>query len=155
MHLFVSGNFVAMGTMEPDIGIWDLDVVDSLEPAVVLRGEKPQLKKKKKKKMEKVRPSQMFYFQNCNSIRSNFNCSNFIFILPKLKIFRFFCVDTERFLFYLFCCDRKSWIKFQFPEMFSDFPTILILFPSVTYQDHKSAFHKFISCFTNERFLWL
>lgn len=38
-------NLVAMGTMEPDIEIWDLDVVDSLEPAYVLQG----VRKKKKK----------------------------------------------------------------------------------------------------------
>jgi hypothetical protein len=54
------GNFVAIGTMEPDIELWNLDVVDSMYPDAILgqgsedaeNAEKP--KKKKKKKSKKV-----------------------------------------------------------------------------------------------------
>ena len=41
------GNFVAVGTMEPHIDIWDLDLVDTLEPVA-------SLGKRKKKKLKKV-----------------------------------------------------------------------------------------------------
>ena len=41
------GNYVASGTMESDIHVWDLDVVDTVEPAFTLAG----MKKKKKKKV--------------------------------------------------------------------------------------------------------
>ena len=33
------GNFVAIGTMQPAIEIWDLDVMDGAEPAAILGGE--------------------------------------------------------------------------------------------------------------------
>ncbi|KAF2875018.1 WD40-repeat-containing domain protein [Massariosphaeria phaeospora] len=54
------GNFVAIGTMDPDIELWNLDVVDSMYPDAILgqgaedaeNAEKP--KKKKKKKSKKV-----------------------------------------------------------------------------------------------------
>jgi len=41
-------NFVAVGTMEPHIDIWDLDMVDTLEPVV-------SLGRRKRKKSKKVR----------------------------------------------------------------------------------------------------
>ncbi|CAH0016163.1 unnamed protein product [Clonostachys rhizophaga] len=47
------GNFVAIGTMDPDIEIWDLDTIDCMYPNAILGqkktagGEKPKKKKKK------------------------------------------------------------------------------------------------------------
>jgi periodic tryptophan protein 1 len=52
------GNFVAIGTMEPDIELWNLDVMDSMYPDAILGqgsedmdgADKPKKKKKKKSK---------------------------------------------------------------------------------------------------------
>eukprot|EP01103_Thecamoeba_quadrilineata_P015250 TRINITY_DN4755_c0_g1_i1.p1 TRINITY_DN4755_c0_g1~~TRINITY_DN4755_c0_g1_i1.p1 ORF type:complete len:337 (-),score=54.07 TRINITY_DN4755_c0_g1_i1:202-1212(-) len=51
-----SGNFVAIGTFNPEIEIWNLDILDNVEPSITLGGEKkkdqspkrPSQKKKKK-----------------------------------------------------------------------------------------------------------
>ncbi|XP_014502643.1 uncharacterized WD repeat-containing protein C17D11.16 isoform X2 [Vigna radiata var. radiata] len=43
------GNFIAVGSMEPSIEIWDLDVIDAVQPCVVLGGLEEKKKKGKKK----------------------------------------------------------------------------------------------------------
>ena len=48
-----AGNLVALGTMEPTIEIWDLDVMESIGPAFTL-GSQPEKKKKKSKKVSKT-----------------------------------------------------------------------------------------------------
>lgn len=49
------GNFAAIGTMDPEIEIWNLDIVDNVYPDCVLGGdpmlEAPSKKKKKKKRV--------------------------------------------------------------------------------------------------------
>ncbi|XP_019456056.1 PREDICTED: uncharacterized WD repeat-containing protein C17D11.16-like [Lupinus angustifolius] len=47
-----TGNFIAVGSMEPAIEIWDLDVIDEVQPCVVLGGIVEKKKKGKKKSIK-------------------------------------------------------------------------------------------------------
>ena len=38
-------NLLAVGTMEPYINIWDLDVIDTVEPVLILGSKKKKSKK--------------------------------------------------------------------------------------------------------------
>lgn len=49
-NFFWSGNFVAVGTMSPHIDIWDVDVVDCIEPAFQLGHKKKRKSSRKKEK---------------------------------------------------------------------------------------------------------
>uniref|UniRef100_A0A0D9YJE1 Anaphase-promoting complex subunit 4-like WD40 domain-containing protein n=1 Tax=Oryza glumipatula TaxID=40148 RepID=A0A0D9YJE1_9ORYZ len=51
------GNFVAVGTMDPAIEIWDLDIVDEVQPHMVLGGHSKKKKKAKKYKKGSHRSS--------------------------------------------------------------------------------------------------
>jgi len=44
------GNFIAVGTFDPEIEIWDLDTVDCMVPEAILGGGPKRTGKKKKKK---------------------------------------------------------------------------------------------------------
>ncbi|MED6215983.1 hypothetical protein PIB30_003183 [Stylosanthes scabra] len=46
------GNFLAVGSMEPSIEIWDLDVIDAVQPCMVLGGISEKKKKGKKKSIK-------------------------------------------------------------------------------------------------------
>ncbi|XAR71034.1 hypothetical protein NMG60_11028114 [Bertholletia excelsa] len=46
------GNFIAVGSMEPSIEIWDLDIMDEVQPSVVLGGIAEKKKKGKKKSIK-------------------------------------------------------------------------------------------------------
>lgn len=46
------GNFVAVGSMDPAIEIWDLDIMDEVQPSLVLGGISEKKKKGKKKSIK-------------------------------------------------------------------------------------------------------
>lgn len=63
-------NFVAVGTMEPDIEIWDLDTVDSIYPNAILGDASQETSKPKKKKRSK-RPNDDFHVDAVLSLAAN------------------------------------------------------------------------------------
>ncbi|CEL06172.1 rRNA processing protein Pwp1 [Aspergillus pseudodeflectus] len=67
-----TGNFVAVGTMEPDIEIWDLDVVDSMYPNAILgQGGSETEAKKSKKKSKKNKANDEYHVDSVLALAAN------------------------------------------------------------------------------------
>lgn len=79
-----NGNFAAVGTMDPDIELWDLDVVDGMYPTAILgQGSQiaeppsdPVTKKKKKKKSKK--PNSAYHVDSILALAANRAHSNLL-----------------------------------------------------------------------------
>src|SRR5277367_250690 len=81
------GNMVAVGTFDPDIEVWDLDLVESMYPDAILgqgadKGKEPEnvenkekegkkKKKKKKKKKNRVGVNDKFHVDAVMSLSAN------------------------------------------------------------------------------------
>ncbi|KAL9110277.1 MAG: hypothetical protein Q9227_005184 [Pyrenula ochraceoflavens] len=68
-----NGNYVAIGTMEPDIELWDLDVVDSMYPNAILGEpqEGGEVEKKKKKRKKKTKANDAFHVDAVLALAAN------------------------------------------------------------------------------------
>jgi len=66
------GNFVAIGTMDPDIEIWDLDIVDCMYPNAILgQGGQPETEKPKKKKKKSKKARDDYHVDAVLSLAAN------------------------------------------------------------------------------------
>ncbi|KAK1774443.1 WD40-repeat-containing domain protein [Copromyces sp. CBS 386.78] len=67
-----TGNFVAIGTFDPDIEIWDLDTVDCMYPNAILgQGGNPEDEKKKKKKKKSKKANDEYHVDAVLALAAN------------------------------------------------------------------------------------
>ncbi|KAL7274011.1 rRNA-processing protein [Rhizina undulata] len=91
------GNFVAVGTMDPDIEVWDLDVVDSMYPNAILGlgGQTNELGKKKKKK-KKTKANDEYHVDAVLSLAGNRQHRNLLASASADKTVKLWDLNTTR-----------------------------------------------------------
>ncbi|TEA18843.1 putative WD repeat-containing protein [Colletotrichum sidae] len=67
-----TANFVAIGTMDPDIEVWDLDTIDCMYPNAILgQGGEGAEEKKKKKKKKKAKANDEYHVDAVLALAAN------------------------------------------------------------------------------------
>ena len=91
------GNYVAIGTMDPDIEIWNLDVVDSMYPDAVLgQGAEDKADKPKKKKKKSKKANDEFHVDSVLSLAANRQHRNFLASSSADKTIKLWDLNTTK-----------------------------------------------------------
>ncbi|KAI1312325.1 WD40 repeat-like protein [Xylaria venustula] len=92
-----TGNFVAIGTMDPDIEVWDLDTVDGLYPNAILgQGGNLQDQEKKKKKKKSRKANDEYHVDAVLSLAANRKHRNLLASASADKTVKLWDLNTTK-----------------------------------------------------------
>ncbi|KAI1368595.1 WD40 repeat-like protein [Xylaria arbuscula] len=92
-----TANFVAIGTMDPDIEVWDLDTVDCLYPNAILgQGSNPQEQEKKKKKKKSKKANDEYHVDAVLSLAHNRKHRNLLASASADKTVKLWDLNTAK-----------------------------------------------------------
>ncbi|KKA30448.1 hypothetical protein TD95_000624 [Thielaviopsis punctulata] len=90
-------NFVAVGTMDPDIEIWDLDAVDSMYPNAILgQGSDPTVAKEKRKKKKAKKANDEYHTDAVLSLAHNRQHRNLLASASADKTVKLWDLNTTK-----------------------------------------------------------
>ncbi|KAI0879408.1 WD domain-containing protein [Hypoxylon argillaceum] len=97
MEKDATANFVAIGTMDPDIEVWDLDTVDSLYPNAILgQGGNLQEQDKKKKKKKSKKANDEYHVDAVLSLAANRKHRNLLASASADKTVKLWDLNTAK-----------------------------------------------------------
>ncbi|OJJ47937.1 hypothetical protein ASPZODRAFT_158787 [Penicilliopsis zonata CBS 506.65] len=91
-----TGNFVAVGTMEPDIEIWDLDVVDCMYPNAILGQGGEESSNKKKNKKKKTKANDAYHVDSILALAANRQHRNLLASASADKTVKLWDLNTSK-----------------------------------------------------------
>ncbi|KAI1435281.1 WD40 repeat-like protein [Xylaria sp. CBS 124048] len=92
-----TANFVAIGTMDPDIEVWDLDTVDCMYPNAILgQGSNPEVQEKKKKKKKSKKANDEYHVDAVLSLAANRKHRNLLASASADKTVKLWDLNTAK-----------------------------------------------------------